>query len=180
MALYVIVSLPTAHTAVLEDPLTGEDYHRGKPISVARLVRFHFPREWSGPHSSPEVDADRADLVARLRIGSFVAVQPTLPGMHQRVWSARSPPNGWRRSFFTAQQARAALALGDAGGGTCGWLPTGPPVASSYWKAKSCVRVFLQEQALTVESLERLASYGGDVGMQPHRDRSLPPRRMLE
>ena len=39
--------------------------------------------------------------------------------------------------------------------------------------------VFLQEQALTTESLERLAAFGVDVGTQPHRDRSLPPRRVL-
>ena len=38
---------------------------------------------------------------------------------------------------------------------------------------------FLQEQVLISESLERLASFGVDVGTQPHRDRSLPPRRVL-
>ena len=39
--------------------------------------------------------------------------------------------------------------------------------------------VSLQEQALTTSSLERLAAFGIDVGSQPHRDRSLPPRRVL-
>ena len=39
--------------------------------------------------------------------------------------------------------------------------------------------VTLQEQALTIASLERLASFGVDVGTQPHRDRSLTPRRVL-
>ena len=39
--------------------------------------------------------------------------------------------------------------------------------------------VSLQEKALTTESLERLAAFGVDVGTQPHRDRSLPPRRVM-
>ena len=37
--------------------------------------------------------------------------------------------------------------------------------------------VSLRDQALTPESLERLAVFGVDVGTQPHRDRSLPPCR---
>ena len=37
--------------------------------------------------------------------------------------------------------------------------------------------VSLKDQALTPESLERLAVFGVDVGTQPHRDRSLPPCR---
>ena len=40
---YSILSLPTAHTAILGDALSGEVYNHGKPLSVARLVRFHFP-----------------------------------------------------------------------------------------------------------------------------------------
>ena len=39
--------------------------------------------------------------------------------------------------------------------------------------------VTLSDQALTSTSLERLAVFGVDVGTQPHRDRSLPPRRAL-
>ena len=39
--------------------------------------------------------------------------------------------------------------------------------------------VTLKDQALTPESLECLAVFGIDVGTQPHRDRSLPPRRAL-
>ena len=55
---YVITQLPTIHTAILEDPLTGENYHHGQPISVARLLRFNFPKEWSGPEQTPdEIDA---------------------------------------------------------------------------------------------------------------------------
>ena len=39
--------------------------------------------------------------------------------------------------------------------------------------------VTLKDQALTHKSLERLAVFGIDVGTQPHRDKSLPPRRAL-
>ena len=39
--------------------------------------------------------------------------------------------------------------------------------------------VKLKDQALTMESLELLAVFGIDVGTQPRRDKSLPPRRAL-
>ena len=69
--------------------MTGENYHHGQPISVSRLLRFNFPREWSGPEPSPaEVEANR-DLVEKLSVGAFVAVQPDLPGLSQRVYVGR-------------------------------------------------------------------------------------------
>ena len=36
--------------------------------------------------------------------------------------------------------------------------------------------IFCSEE---LASLEKLAGYGVDVGTQPHRDRSLPPRRAM-
>ena len=81
--------MPTVHTAILKDPLTGENYHHSQPISVSRLLRFNFPRDWSGPEPSPaEVEANR-DLVEKLSVGAFVAVQPDLPGLSQRVYVGR-------------------------------------------------------------------------------------------
>ena len=86
---YVITRLPTVHTAILEDPLTGENYHHGQPISVSRLLRFNFPRDWSGPEpSSAEIEANQ-DLVEKLSVGSFVAVQPDLPGLSRRIYVGR-------------------------------------------------------------------------------------------
>ena len=180
---YVITQLPTIHTAILEDPLTGENYHHGQPISVARLLRFNFPKEWSGPEQTPdEIDA-RQDLVEKLSPGAYIAAQPNLPGFSQRVYVGRV-----ERTFPAERLAEVTL-LRTADTGRSGpwqrrrwdlWMGAdGSPKRELIPEGEILCEVTLQEQALTTASLERLASFGVDVGTQPHRDRSLPPRRVL-
>ena len=180
---YVITQLPTVHTAVLEDPLTGENYHHGQPISVSRLVRFHFPREWSGPELTPaDAEANR-DIVEKLRVGAFIAVQPDLPGLAQRVYVGRV-----ERTFPAERLAEVTL-LRTIGAGQAGpwqrrrwdlWMTNdGRSRREVVPESEILCEVSLQGQALTTTSLERLAAFGADVGTQPHRDRSLPPRRVL-
>ena len=183
MVLIPLPQIPTIHTAILEDPLTGENYHHGQPISVARLLRFNFPREWSGPELMPgEVEANR-DLVEKLRVGAFIAVQPDLPGLSQRVYLGRV------ERTFPAERLADVILLRTADTGPSGpwqrrrwdlWMrDDGRPRRELNPESEILCDVSLQEQALTTSSLERLAAFGVDVGSQPHRDRSLPPRRVL-
>ena len=64
---------PTPHTARLADALTAEPYQSGKPVAVSRLVKYNFPAEHSLPLTE-EVDASAAGKLARLNLGSMVAV----------------------------------------------------------------------------------------------------------
>ena len=180
---YVITHLPTVHTAVLEDPTTMETYHHGQPISVARLVRFQFPTEWSGPELTPGDAAANRDLVSKLRVGSFVAVEPELPGIRQRVYLGRVD-----RTFPAERLAELSL-LRTSNTGQAGpwqrrrwdfWMMGDGKVRKELVPEREILcEVTLSDQALTSTSLERLAVFGVDVGTQPHRDRSLPPRRAL-
>ena len=131
-----------------------------------------------------EAEADRADLVANLQVGSFIEVQPTLPGMHHRVYVARV-----ERTFPSERLAEVFLYRTASEGRAGPWQrrrwdlwvsPDGSARRELLPEAELLCPVTLEDQALTMDSLERLASYGVDVGTQPHRDRSLPPPRMLE
>ena len=161
--------------------MTGESYHRGTPISVARLVRFNFPKDWSGPEPSQEDAEASRDLVTKLVVGSFVAIQPDLPGLRQRVYLGRV-----ERTFPAEALAELTLMRTSDTGRAGPWQrrrweiwthDDGRPRCELVPEGEMLCEVHLQEQALTVESLERLAAFGVDVGTQPHRDRSLPPRR---
>ena len=169
--------------AILEDPSTLETYHHGQPISVSRLVRFNFPTEWSGPElTSGEAEANR-DLVSKLRVGSFVAVEPELPGLRHRVYLGRV-----ERTYPAERLAELSL-LRTSNAGQAGpwqrrrwdfWMMGDGRMRKELVPAREILcEVSLQDQALTSASLERLAVFGVDVGTQPHRDRSLPPRRVL-
>ena len=180
---YIITHLPTAHTAVLEDPTTLETYHHGQPISVARLVRFQFPAEWNGPELTPEDAAANCDLVSKLRVGSFVAVEPDLPGCRQRIFIGRV-----ERTFPAERLAELSL-LRTSNSSQAGpwqrrrwdlWMQEDGKVRKELVPEQEMLcEVTLKDQALTAEGLELLAVFGVDVGTQPHRDKSLPPRRAL-
>ena len=150
---------------------------------MSRLLRFNFPKDWSGPEpSSAEIEANQ-DLVEKLSVGAFVAVQPDLPGLSQGVYVGRV-----ERTFPAERLAEVTL-LRTADTGRSGpwqrrrwdlWMEAdGRPKRELIPEGEILCEVTLQEQALTTASLERLASFGVDVGTQPHRDRSLPPRRVL-
>ena len=67
---YCILDL-TTHTAVLGDALTGTVAFGGKPVSISRLVRFHYPAECAYP--TPE-EMEDGSVTDRLEHGDFVAV----------------------------------------------------------------------------------------------------------
>ena len=123
------------------------------------------------------------DLVEKLRVGSLVAVQPALPGLNHRVYVGKV-----ERTYPSERLAEVTL-YRTADSGRSGpwqrrrwdlWMSDdGRPRKELIPEGEILCEVTLQEQAPTTESLERLAMYGVDVGTQPHRDRSLPPRRLL-
>ena len=121
--------------------------------------------------------------MAKLSVGAFVAAQPNLPGLNQRVYVGRV------ERTFPAERLAELILFRTADTGRSGpwqrrrwdlWMcEDGRPRRELIPEGEILCEVFLQEQALTVASLERLAAFGVDVGSQPHRDRSLPPRRVL-
>ena len=120
--------------------------------------------------------------MTKLVVGSFVAVQPDLPGLHQRVYLGRV-----ERTFPAEALAELTLMRTSDTGRAGPWqrrrwdiwmCDDGRPRRELVPEGEMLCEVALQEQALTVESLERLAAFGVDVGTQPHRDRSLSPRRV--
>ena len=118
-----------------------------------------------------------------LSVGAYVAVQPNLPGLSLRVYLGRV-----ERTFPSERLVEVTL-LRTAETGRAGpwqrrrwdlWMDSaGRAKRELLPESEVLCEVALQEQALTTSSLERLATYGVDVGSQPHRDRSLPPRRAL-
>jgi len=179
---YIITHLPTAHTAVLEDPTTLETYHHGQPISISRLVRFQFPAEWAGPELTPEDAAANQDLVSKLRVGSFVAVEPDLPGYRGRIFLGRV------ERTWPAERL-AELSLLRTSNSQAGpwqrrrwdlWMQEdGKARKELIPEQEMLCEVKLRDQALTEESLDHLAVFGIDVGTQPRRDKTLPPRRVI-
>ena len=174
---YTICRLPTIHTAVLIDTLTGAPVLDGRPVSVSRLIRFNFPVDWAGADAI-ELSQNQKSLET-LRSRMFVCVSPRTSQYH-RVHVARV-----ERVFREQQQAEVTLF----------WVPPGH--RTGPWQARKwavwtddcgtdrkevvsadelvCV-VELVGDALTQESLERLALCGVPASGQPHRDASLPPR----
>ena len=69
---YTIVRLPTVHTAILEDSLSGEPLTGGRAVTVTRLVKFSFPQQWSGPESAELARGE--GLVESLRPSDLIAV----------------------------------------------------------------------------------------------------------
>ena len=119
----------------------------------------------------------------KLSVGSFVAVQPDLPGLARRIYVGRV------ERTFPAERIAEVVLFRTVDTGRSGpwqrrrwdiWMcEDGRPRRELVPEGEILCEVTLQEQALTVDSLERLAAFGVDVGTQPHRDRSLPPRRVL-
>ena len=174
---YTISRLPTLHTAILVDTLTNEPILDGKPLSVARLIRFEFPQEWAGAEAV-ELDNDTSQL-SKVRRGDFVCVAPRTSQYH-RTYVAHV-----ERVFQGQQQLEVTLY----------WVP--PAERCGPWKARRwqiwsdeagnprkeiitceefiCI-VTLQNNALTHDSLEALTLHGILASGTPHRDASLPAR----
>ena len=165
------------HTAVLEDPLTGELFLQGKPVSVARLIRFHFPPDWAGPDAFDNLEGSQSSL--NLVRGDMVACEPqVLQG--KRVFVARidTVHPGQELAQVTLFKVPATARFGpwqrrpweiwqDEDGRAKSEIATFPEVVC---------KVTLKDGALTTESLEDLARLGVDTGTVPSRDATLPSR----
>ena len=174
---FSICRLPTLHTAVLEDPLTGELFLQGKPVSVARLIRFHFPPDWAGPDAFDNLEGSQSSL--NLVRGDMVACEPqVLQG--KRVFVARidTVHPGQELAQVTLFKVPATARFGpwqrrpweiwqDEAGKAKSEIVTFPEVVC---------KVTLKDGALTNESLEDLARLGVDTGTVPSRDATLPSR----
>ena len=178
---FQIYRLPTAHTAILTDVLSREPTADGKAISVARLIRFRFPKDWAGPEHHDLTHSVGA--IAQLKVGRFVACEPKASQHRergQRVHVARVE-RVWR------EQGLAEVTLF--------WVPpenrTGPWQARRWtvWAEDGVVHrevvtqselictVELSNDPLTHKSMEVLTTCGVPASGQPRRDASLPPRR---
>jgi hypothetical protein len=173
---FLISRLPTAHTAVLEDPLTGNLYLDGRPVSVARLIRFHFPANWSGPEAS-ELAEQVGDL-SGIRVGDFLAVEPRI-SQNKRVHVARVDRP------FAAQGLLQVTLYHVPTTARFGpwqrrpwevWQDNGRDRSEMITSNEVICKVSLHHGALSLDSLERLAGFGIATGNQPSRDASLPPR----
>jgi len=71
---YTFVRVPTAHTVLLVDTLSGEAAFEGKAVSCARLIRFKFPSDWAGPE--PGGTEDRKNAFVDIKRGAFIACAP--------------------------------------------------------------------------------------------------------
>ena len=167
--------MPTQHTAILEDPLSGELYLHGRAVAVSRLVRFKYPSDWVnevGPAAPQQHE------INQFRLGDHVAIEPhahkgrvhiaLVDTVYQdqgllEVHLMHVPPDSrfgpWQRRPWT-------------------FWPTkeGHPKVEVVPVSEVLCKVTLQERALDLASLTTLAHLGVDVGSTPHRDRSLPPQ----
>ena len=173
---FIVCRLPTAHTAVLEDPLTGELFQNGKPVSVARLIQFHFPPDWAGPDAGDLPQSSLSSL--QLAVGDLVACEPKVM-QNLRVFVARV-------DRVHSQQELVQVTLykvpSNARFGPWQrrpwelWQEDGRPKVELVTMSEIICKVSLQEGALSQESLEELGRAGIDVGSMPSRDATLPSR----
>jgi len=83
---FTVSRVPTEHTVLLRDTLTGEPAFGGKPISCARVIRFRFPSDWSGPE--PWGPEERGNVFGHDEKGMFIACAPKTSQFH-RIHVAR-------------------------------------------------------------------------------------------
>ena len=167
---------PTAHTARLADALTAEPYQHGKPVSVARLVKYSFPADHSLPLTE-QVDVSGADKLASLRLGSMVAVNfegrvhvakvdRILPEDESIVVVIYEVPRDnrfgpWSRRIWSPLVRKSET------------------VKELIYMKDVLTLVTLTENALSADSLEALAALGiGAFGATEHREKALGGRRM--
>ena len=68
---FAIARVLSSHTVILADTLTGEPVFMSKPVSTARLIRFNYPQQYSGPEAFADETA-RLDFFGNLKTGDFI------------------------------------------------------------------------------------------------------------
>ena len=172
---FIISRLPTTHTAILEDPFSGELYHGGKPVAASRLARFHYPSAWINEYEPPATTDDPA--IDSLTKGDFVALEPN-PRRNKRVYLGRI------QTIHHDQKLLEVLLYHVPADSRFGpwqrrpwslWaLPDGRPRLEVIPYTEVLCPVTFQENALDQKSLTTLSHLGVDVGSTPHRDHSMP------
>ena len=174
---YVIARVPTAHTVVLQDPLSGELFQHGRRVAVSRLIRFRFPSDWVYADSSAAKPTP--DLIKDLRPGEYIAVEPKTSQYH-RVHIARV-----ERVFPEDLVVEVVLMHVPKDSRFGPWqrrrwevwtTDEGAVRKELVTVAELICKVRLVGDALDERSLEELATHGINTGTQPRRDHTLPPR----
>ena len=147
----------------------------GQPVSVARLIRFHFPAEWAGPEVQ-ELTYTEFNI-SNLRVGQFVAVQLHTAAV-PRVYIGRVT------TIFSGQDQVEVILMRVPPEARSGpwqarrwsvWTDDGVTPKKEVISAAELVCVVdLVNGALTQDSLERLQLCGVPAGVQPWRDSTLP------
>ena len=165
---YSILARPSAHTAILGEPLTGQVAFGSKPVSIARLVAFDFPLDCAFP-AREEMTTD--ELLESLKRGDFVAVR----------FAARVHVAHVERIFRDQKQLELTVYEVPT---DCRFGPwtnrrweiksaNGQPVKDVFPSSEVLCRVFLSNGALTTESLEKLSAQGLSTGLVPTRDKAI-------
>jgi len=72
---YEVVKKPSPHTAMLAEPYSKEVVLEGRPMPVARLIRWAFPKELPKP-TAAELESGDADYARRMTRAEILLLQP--------------------------------------------------------------------------------------------------------
>ena len=156
------------HTAILGDALTGAVAFGGKPVSIARLVKFSYPSDHAFP--TPEELSD-TPLAVKLEPGDYVAVafkkrvhvacvDRVFPEQNQLRVVIHEVPSDCRFGPWS----RRRWEIRSVGG---------QPQTEVIPNSEVVCRVTLINGALDQDSLERLAARGLATGAIPTRDKAI-------
>jgi len=164
------------HTCTLEDALTGEPYYGGRPVSTARLVSFEFPEGYDDPNPKEVMPENEFE---RLNKGDMVAVE-IVHHSQLRIYVARVEKTYQNSALVQVQLFRIPSAERYGPWQRRRWELWGDeqnvPYKETLSRQDVLCKVELVNSALTLASLEKLASAGVSVGSMPTRDATLPPR----
>ena len=171
---FTIARVPTAHTVILIDTLTGEPAFLGKAVAVSRIIRFHFPADWAGPEAFTAEEKQTA--FDGLSPGTYIACS-----CQDRVHVARV-----ERVFADQALCDITLHIIAPECRTGPWQArrwsiwtddSGSPKREVISPSEFLCSVTLTGGALSLDSLERLVAAGVPASAQPRRDAALPRRK---
>ena len=172
------VSRVLGHARVmLEDALTGDPYQVHRPVTVDRLVRFSFPGQYATPDPG-----DLVTLLDRLHsVGTHLAVELVIEYRRPRIYIALVERVYATSSMYDCQLLIVPKEQRFGPWSRRPWHPWVDGIVSrreliSHSSVITAVELN-GEQALTEGSLERLVAARVPLGVAPHQEMTLPPRR---